>query len=96
MALFPDVQDKAQEELDRVVGRQRLPAGSDIQSLPYITAVITEVLRWRPVAPLGRFFSSPIGFVFIPFSGLPHRSTVEDEYQGYRIPKGTLFMVNVW
>ncbi|KAJ7290029.1 cytochrome P450 [Mycena rebaudengoi] len=71
---------KAQEELDRVVGRQRLPAGSDIQSLPYITAVITEVLRWRPVAPLG----------------LPHRSTVEDEYQGYRIPKGTLFMVNVW
>ncbi|KAJ7290010.1 cytochrome P450 [Mycena rebaudengoi] len=80
MALFPDVQDKAQEELDRVVGRQRLPTGSDIQGLPYITAVITEVLRWRPVAPLG----------------LPHRSTVEDEYQGYRIPKGTLFMVNVW
>lgn len=45
MLLYPDVQRKAQAELDRVVGSDRLPEFSDERSLPYITAVVQEVLR---------------------------------------------------
>lgn len=45
MLLYPDVQKKAQEELDRVLGKDRLPDFSDEASLPYITAVLQEVLR---------------------------------------------------
>ncbi|GBE86826.1 cytochrome P450 [Sparassis crispa] len=50
MVLYPAVQRKAQEELDRIVGRDRLPEFSDEPSLPYVTAVIRELLRWRPLA----------------------------------------------
>lgn len=52
MALFPDVQKKAQEELDRVIG-DRLPLTSDKASLPYIEAIVKETHRWHPVAPMG-------------------------------------------
>lgn len=45
MILYPEAQRKAQEELDRVVGRDRLPEFSDEESLPYITAMMKEVLR---------------------------------------------------
>jgi cytochrome P450 len=51
--LNPDVVRKAQEELDAVVGRERLPDFSDRPSLPYINAIVKEVLRWYPVFPLG-------------------------------------------
>ena len=56
MAAYPDVQKKCQEELDRVVGRSRMPTLADRESLPYICATLREVLRWRPVAPLGESF----------------------------------------
>lgn len=52
MALFPAVQTKAQEELDRVVGTS-LPTTEDRANLPYTNAVVKEVLRWNPVTPLG-------------------------------------------
>ena len=55
MTLYPDVQRKAQEEIDRVVGNSRLPDYSDQDELPYVQAVLKEVLRWHPVTPLGRF-----------------------------------------
>jgi len=58
MQLYPEVQRKAQEEIDRVVGRDRLPTISDRPNLPYIEAVIKELLRWNPVAPLGTHFTS--------------------------------------
>ena len=45
MIVYPDVQRKAQEELDRVVGRDRLPEFEDQPSLPYITAIQREVMR---------------------------------------------------
>lgn len=45
MLLYPDVQRKAQAELDRVIGSDRLPEFSDEHSVPYITAVVHEVLR---------------------------------------------------
>ncbi len=55
MVLYPDVQRKAQAELDRVVGRDRLPNFNDRESLPYIEAVIKEALRWLPTAPMGKY-----------------------------------------
>ncbi|CAE6452922.1 unnamed protein product [Rhizoctonia solani] len=76
----PDVQTKAQEELDAVLGNQRLPTMEDQDSLPYISRVIKEVLRWRPVVPLG----------------VPHACAEDDTYKGYAIPKGAVVMGNAW
>jgi hypothetical protein len=50
---FSEVQKKAQAELDAVVGNGRLPNFNDQPQLPYINAVVTEVLRWNSVAPTG-------------------------------------------
>jgi cytochrome P450 len=47
MTLFPDKQEKAQQELDAVVGLNWLPEFSDRSSLPYLDAVLQEVLRQR-------------------------------------------------
>jgi len=55
MLLYPDIQKKAQAELDSVIGRERLPTFEDRPNLPFIDAVCKEVLRWRPVTPLGAF-----------------------------------------
>jgi cytochrome P450 len=56
MQLYPEVQRRAQEEIDRVIGNDRLPTLADRPNLPYIEVVIKEVLRWNPVAPLGTYF----------------------------------------
>lgn len=53
MMCFPEVQEKAQNEIERVIGNERLPTLSDIDDLPYVRALTWEVLRWQPVAPLG-------------------------------------------
>jgi cytochrome P450 len=53
MILFPEVQEKAQAEIDSVVGKDRLPTFDDRDALPYVEAVICETLRWHPAAPLG-------------------------------------------
>jgi cytochrome P450 len=53
MILYPDVQKRAQEELDAVVGRSRMPNFQDINNLPYIQCIVKEILRWSPVSPLG-------------------------------------------
>ena len=58
MQLYPEVQRKAQEEIDRVVGTDRLPVIADRPNLPYIEAIIKELLRWNPVAPLGTYLTS--------------------------------------
>ncbi|KAG6855532.1 hypothetical protein H0H87_001515, partial [Tephrocybe sp. NHM501043] len=78
--LHPEVQIKAQEELDRVLGNSRLPEFSDRKDLPYICAIVKEVLRWSPVAPLG----------------LPHMVTRDDEFNGFFIPAGTAIVGNTW
>ena len=54
MTLHPEAQRKAQDELDRIVGLNRLPTFEDREHLPYVEALVTEVLRWRPVAPLSK------------------------------------------
>ena len=56
MALYPEVQKKAQAEIDSVVGQNRLPDFHDRPSLPYINAVVKESTRWNVVLPFGRHF----------------------------------------
>ncbi|THG93719.1 hypothetical protein EW026_g7591 [Hermanssonia centrifuga] len=80
MALRPDVQKKAQAELDNVLGPGKLPTFEDRESLPYVEAIILESIRWMPAVPLG----------------VSHRVLVEDEYKGYRIPKGSIIIPNSW
>ena len=53
MVLNPDVQRCAQEEVDRVVGNDRLPVVSDLDKLQYLNAVLKEVMRWHTVACIG-------------------------------------------
>ena len=53
MAAYPEALKKCHEELDRVVGRSRMPTLGDRDSLPYIRATVREALRWRAVAPVG-------------------------------------------
>ncbi len=55
MTLYSEVQERAQRELDDVVGRDRLPNFSDKGRLPYVSNVVKETLRWKAVAPLGEF-----------------------------------------
>lgn len=53
MCNYPEVQAKAQAEIDAAVGADRLPDFSDRENLPYVNAIILETLRWHPVAPIG-------------------------------------------
>lgn len=54
MARYPSVLERAQRELDAVVGNDRLPSFEDRPHLPYVNAIISELLRWQPVTPMGR------------------------------------------
>ena len=53
MSLHPEVQRKAQREIDEVVGHDRLPGAQDRNNLPYVDAIMREVMRLDPVVPLG-------------------------------------------
>ena len=95
MLHYPDVQKKAQQEEDTVVGPSRMPDFTDMESLPYVMAVIKEVaryayhylgihrltvnIRWRPVAP----------------TGFPHALVQDDTYNGYYLPKGATVYANI-
>ncbi|PPQ76418.1 hypothetical protein CVT26_013075 [Gymnopilus dilepis] len=76
----PEVVKKAQEELDRVVKARRLPDFDDEKSLPYVTAVTKEALRWRVVSPMLA----------------PRLLEAEQEYKGFRLPAGSMITVNIW
>jgi cytochrome P450 len=80
MMIFPEVQKKASEEIDRVIGRNRLPNGADRDKLAYVMAIMKETHRWHLVLPMC----------------LPHCSTEDDTCRGYRIPKGAILMPNNW
>ncbi|KAJ2934996.1 hypothetical protein H1R20_g2118, partial [Candolleomyces eurysporus] len=77
---YPEVLKKAQAQIDTVVKPGQLPDLEDEPSLPYITAIVNETLRWRDVAPIA----------------IPHLLTAEDEYRGYRLPAGAIIVPNVW
>lgn len=53
MVLYPEIQERARAEIDKVVKNDRMPNINDRPSLPYIDALVTESLRWYPPAPLG-------------------------------------------
>ncbi|KIJ62886.1 hypothetical protein HYDPIDRAFT_114010 [Hydnomerulius pinastri MD-312] len=80
MVLYPEVQAKAQAEIDSVIGPSRLPDFKDQLLLPYINAILRELFRWNPVVPLG----------------MPHATSSSDIYDGYFIPKGAYVIPNVW
>ena len=97
MALYPQVQKKAQAEIDAVIGPNRLPDFHDRPSLPYINAIVKESSRWNLVAPLGKPFVITIVATILTISeGIPHMSTISDEYNGFFIPKGTVMIGNAW
>lgn len=54
MTLYPEIQKRAQEEVDQITGGTRLPETTDIGFLPYFEAAFLETLRWHSIAPLGR------------------------------------------
>ena len=55
MAITPEAQRRAQEEIDRVVGKSRLPTLEDRENLPYVEAIVKETLRWENAAPTGMY-----------------------------------------
>ena len=57
MLVHPEAQKRAQDELDVVVGRARVPTFADMPSLPYIHAMVKEIIRWRPVTPMAVYAS---------------------------------------
>ncbi|XP_065257747.1 cytochrome P450 1B1 [Emys orbicularis] len=77
---YPKVQVKMQEEVDRIVGRDRLPCAEDQPHLPYVMAFLYESMR----------FSS-----FVPVT-IPHATTVDTSIMGYFIPKDTVIFINQW
>ncbi|KAF8554439.1 cytochrome P450 [Imleria badia] len=80
MVLHPDVQRRAQAEIQAVVGSERLPDFSDRPNLPYIEAVLRETLRWHPV---------------LPFS-VVRSVLKDDIYRGYSFPRGVTIIPNLW
>ncbi|KAK7443766.1 hypothetical protein VKT23_015550 [Stygiomarasmius scandens] len=80
MAMHQDVQKAAQEEIDRVVGKDKIPTIEDVSRLPYTMAVIKETLRWHPPVPLS----------------LPRCTAEDSIFNGYFIPKNTVVLPNLW
>jgi cytochrome P450 len=79
-ACYPKAQEKVQEQLDIVVGRDRAPTFDDYNSLPQIEAFMLECLRWRPVTTLG----------------FAHCASADIVYKGMCIPEGAIVFGNHW
>ncbi|KAG0697279.1 cytochrome P450 [Suillus ampliporus] len=79
-AMFPEEQAKVHDELDAVIGRNRVPNFADENSLPRFRAFIAECYRWRPTAP----------------EGIAHRTTKDVIWENYCIPAGTTVVGNHW
>ncbi|EEB95678.1 hypothetical protein MPER_05311, partial [Moniliophthora perniciosa FA553] len=79
---------KAQAEIDAVVGNERLPSFQDQKSLPYIGAIVKELYRWLPIAPLGEDCCDKCT--------VPHRAMQDSVYKDYFIPKDTYVIANIW
>lgn len=80
MCFHPEIQSRAQNEIDRVVGNDRLPLVSDMDTLPYVWACVLEALRWHIVLPLA----------------VPHMSMEDNVCEGFMIPKGSVVLPNLW
>ena len=80
MINFPSVQDKVQEELDRVVGRSRLPSLADGKRLPYTEAVIQEIHRMASITPFAIY----------------HAPSEETTIAGYTFTKSDFIVPNLY
>ncbi|KAH7130812.1 putative cytochrome P450 [Dendryphion nanum] len=80
MIKYPHIQKKAQLEIDCVTNSERSPVWGDYSDLPYVVQVVKETMRWRPVTPLS----------------VPHATIADDEIDGFKIPKGSTVIINVW
>eukprot|EP00058_Branchiostoma_floridae_P002572 XP_002588060.1 hypothetical protein BRAFLDRAFT_59209 [Branchiostoma floridae] len=80
MILHPDIQEKVQQEIDSVIGRNQDPSMVHRNQTPYTAATLAEVERLATVAPLA----------------LAHTTTEETTFRGYNIPKGTIVEPNIW
>ncbi|XP_019183844.1 PREDICTED: cytochrome P450 CYP736A12-like [Ipomoea nil] len=80
MIRHPMVMKKVQNELEEVVGKDRMVQESDLKSLHYLEMVIKEAFRLHPVAPLL----------------LPHEAMEDSMVSGFHIPKGSRILVNTW
>ncbi|XP_072041682.1 cytochrome P450 2U1-like [Amphiura filiformis] len=80
MATKPEVQKRIQDEIEDVCGADRLPSYADQENMPYTHAVILEVSRLHSIAILG----------------VPHFACQDAIIQGFRIPKGSLVISNLW
>ncbi|KAL0882245.1 hypothetical protein ABMA27_000780 [Loxostege sticticalis] len=76
--LQPEIQERVHEEIDRVVGRGRLPNLDDRRNMPYTEACIREMMRHETLVPLG----------------IPHRAVKDVKFHGYDIPEDTLVSAN--
>lgn len=94
----PDIQTRAQRELDRVLAPGDLPTFSLEPDLPYIQAIVWEVLRYQRVLVQYLYIlitctcrhQPPVPLCF------PHLVTEDDVYSGYLIPKNSIIMPNIW
>lgn len=80
MVLNPAIQQRAQAEIDATIGEDRSPTWADYSRLPYISMIVKETMRWRPVTPLA----------------FPHALAKDDWVDGKFLPKGTTVLLNVW
>ena len=81
MVLHPEIQLKAQAEIENIVGSSRVVSDSDIPNLPYLQAIVKECLRVHPPGPLLSWARLAI-----------HDVHVGDHF----VPAGTTAMVNMW
>ncbi|XP_051020370.1 cytochrome P450 2J4-like [Acomys russatus] len=79
MALYPEVQEKVQAEIDEVIGQKRQPSTDDRESMPYSNAVIHEVQRMGNIVPLN----------------VPREVTTDITLAGFHLPKGTMILTNL-
>lgn len=80
LTLNPHVQQRAWAEIDAVCGENKSPTWDNYLQLPYISMIVKEAIRWRPVTPLA----------------FPHALAEDDFVNGVHLPKGTTVMINVW
>ncbi|XP_072046944.1 cytochrome P450 2U1-like [Amphiura filiformis] len=80
MMAYPDIHRRVQQEIDIVVGRDRLPKLSDIPNLPYTGATLLELQRIVTITP----------------SGIVHFAADDTILNGFSIPKGTFLISNLW
>ncbi|XP_048239862.1 cytochrome P450 2J3-like [Haliotis rufescens] len=79
LILHPDIQEKAQLELDQVFEKEQQPSMSDRRCLPFMEALIMEVQRLADV---------------VPFS-VPHAPPQTTQFRGFTIPENTMLLPNI-